>query len=180
MLPSLFVLCHAKDDQCLNFGENFTVFTEHKRTGDFINKIKDLMNISVDLNYDTIKDRVVLLSVSKRSKIASDIVVSNPFESYQEKESELSDEPHLAIGIIHSATEQAPCKRFILYNNVVFPKWDGSYETLIGEDGYAIISIDGIDAEYEIFVGGRGENPFAIFWNGREYEAKDIFKPEGD
>jgi hypothetical protein len=64
-------------------------------------------------------------AISKKSKFASDVVVSNPFpkQFFHKDDANLTDAPHLAIGIIHSAAETATCERFVIYNNAIFKEW---------------------------------------------------------
>jgi hypothetical protein len=171
----IFTGCAAKTDQCFNFGENITILMDHKVVDSFLGEVKD----RVDFNDDGINDRVVLLPISKRSKIASDVIISNPFEMYQTKEAELSDKPHLAIGIIHSATEKAPCKRFIFYNNVVFGEWNGD-PNVIYQPGKLLIGVETYHYKNFLMWTYKVENVFVVFWDGSEYKAEIVYKPEAD
>lgn len=122
----------------------------------------------LDLNGDGVKDRVVLLSISKKSKFVSDIVVSNPFpkQFFHKDDANLTDTPHLAIGIIHNATETAACKRFVIYNNAIFGEWIGPNE------GFPIELYQSYKLYAAISIWTREGNDNVLFWNGKEYEAE--------
>ncbi|MDR2638582.1 MAG: hypothetical protein LBC09_01945, partial [Helicobacteraceae bacterium] len=126
-LSFVLTACAAKRDQCLYFGENIKVFTELEKFADG----KDVKS-ALDLNGDGINDEIVYLSITKSSNIAKDITISNPFDFIKydteltDISEELSDIPHLALGIIHTATKTSSCERFIVYNNALLPEWDGN------------------------------------------------------
>jgi hypothetical protein len=168
-------ICVFADDPCLNFGENIVVFNNIETLLQNTRPVKD----SLDLNGDGVNDRVVLLSVSTKSKPSPDIVVSNPFprKDVHERDANLSDEPHLAIGVIHSATKTSPCKRFILYNNAVFRAWNGDSKALykLDEDSCFLIELF---PSFKIYAAIGIWTPDSygdmIFWDGKKYEAEDI------
>jgi hypothetical protein len=140
-----FSFCYAKDDDCLNFGKNIKVFTDlEKLLGDDGKRVKN----TLDLNGDGVKDRVVLLSIGERSKPKSNVIANNPFMIHQYNDDQFRDPPNIAIGIIHNATKDKPCERFIIYNYLLFPKWDGAIDNFYF-DGEPIITMPPCLVQYE-------------------------------
>ncbi|MDR2639234.1 MAG: hypothetical protein LBC09_05305 [Helicobacteraceae bacterium] len=175
--------CAAKQDQCLYFGEGIKVFTELEKFADG----KDVKSV-LDLNGDGINDEIVYLSITKGSEIAKDIIISNPFDFIKydteltDISEELSDIPHLALGIIHSATKTSPCERFIVYNNALLPEWDGnsdikvvrqllelfpSWKEIRSEELKDIARYDSLGI-YQL--GWR----VLLYWNGKEYKTETL------
>jgi hypothetical protein len=161
-----FNICYAKTDQCLNFGDNIEISTKINHLSYGGNEAKNRL----DLNDDGILDRVILLSISKRSKIAPDVKISNPFKPYQTKEAELLDQPHLAIGIIHSATKTSPCKKFVLYNNFIFDEWGGIIDRKITVDEL-LIAASAYFHNILLIHTSKIRHEFVVSWNGKDHEA---------
>jgi hypothetical protein len=187
--------CSAINDQCLNFGENIQIYEGIKAHHN-----GKLLEAAGDFNGDGVKDKVVLLSISKNSKFAPDVVVSNPFtyQTFYERDANLTDTPSMALGIIHGGAKTTDWKRFALYNNAVFKEWDGSPNKLYELDNYKSRLIEiymfykgdpffefsakqtkGLERDAFIVVTPYGYTNF-IFWNGKEYEAKFDSQEEPD
>jgi hypothetical protein len=141
-----FSFCYAKDDDCLNFGKNIKVFTDlEKLLGDDGKRVKN----TLDLNGDGVKDRVVLLSIGERAVPAKNITLSSPFVYYATYANVFEDPPHIAIGIIHSATKDKPCKSFIIRaSKTIFYKWDGTIDNFF-IDNEPLITMPPCLVQYE-------------------------------
>jgi hypothetical protein len=167
-------------DACLDFGRDIIVFTDLEKLSKEAAEVKS----TLELNGDGVKDRVVLLSISKRSKFAPDVIVSNPFKRqvFHVGDANLTDKPHMAIGIIHSATKTKPCKKFIIYNNAVFSEWNGSVETLRTTRGMLIVEVNpSYNAKNDkIVVWTPNADVNLLFWGGKAYSAEFVSSPEGE
>ncbi|MDR2033943.1 MAG: hypothetical protein LBP89_04850 [Helicobacteraceae bacterium] len=170
-------------DPCLNFGDGIKIFTEleHFYRGDVIKS-------QLDLNGDGIADRVVFLPITKQSKIAKDVTLTNPYADLEDGEdSRLSDIPHLAVGIIHSATKTKPCEKYIIYNNALYGEWSDDIEVLkkivdfseawaelarrfyekttYRDAKYYEIKYDAIEFAFPKY------GPIYLFWDGKRYKS---------
>jgi hypothetical protein len=161
-----FSTCYAKDDDCLNFDKNIKVFTDlEKLLGDDGKRVKN----TLDLNGDGVKVRVVLLSVSEKSKPAKGVNAKEATNYLGEFEYS----PHIAIGIIHSATQDKPCERFIisLVTSVFAGDWDGTIDNFY-INGEPLITMPpcefkNIGEEYDMFciMQPINGNIFALYWD---------------
>jgi hypothetical protein len=170
-------------DPCLNFGEDIKVFTDLE-----VIYNGAAVKSTLDLNGDGVNDRVVYLSITKRSKIAKDITVNNPFDflkfndDFKNIDDRLFDTPHLALGIIHNATKTSACERFIIYNNALLPEWDGnsdvkvvrqllelfpSWKEIRSEEFKDIVRYDSLGF---MQLGWR----VLLYWNDKEYRTEPL------
>jgi hypothetical protein len=181
--------CAAKQDRCLYFGEGIKVFTDLEVTYN-----GETVKSELDFNGDGINDRVVYLSITKSSKIAKDITISNPFEflklhdDFKNRSDGLSDTPHLALGIIHTATKTSPCERFIVYNNALLPEWNGASDLKVLEQLLELFpSWKEIRSEELKDIARYDSLGFMklgwcvlLYWNGKEYQTESLDWGEGD